>query len=157
MSKADRLPIVKQGLNGSPIAIKLFLRFAVAAAFINATGGRLAFWPHDAQLVDTWPDFLHFTQQMNPWMPEYIIPAVGVLVTISELLLALMLVIGFKTERAAILSGWLILTFGLAMITSMGFKAAIDNSVLAISGAAFGLSTIKTKYLEIDEILNKDQ
>jgi thiosulfate dehydrogenase (quinone) large subunit len=60
--------------------------------------------------------------------------------------------IGFKTELVAKLCGYLLLLFALAMAFSTGIKSAFDYSVFAALAAAFALSTMKEKYLEIDAV-----
>jgi thiosulfate dehydrogenase (quinone) large subunit len=61
--------------------------------------------------------------------------------------------VGFKTGLFAKLSGFLLLAFALSMTFSTGIKGAFDYSVFSAAAAAFALSFIKEKYLELDTIL----
>ena len=85
------------------------------------------------------------------------IPFVGSVASIAEVIFALALIIGFKTELSAKLSGYLMLLFALAIAFSSGIKGAFDYSVFAASAGAFALSLMKDKYFEIDSILNKKE
>ena len=72
----------------------------------------------------------------------------GAIATATELLFGISLIIGFKTELVAKLSGFLMLIFALAIAFSTGIKGVFDYSVFAASAAAFGLSIMNEKYLE---------
>jgi hypothetical protein len=63
--------------------------------------------------------------------------------------LGIFLIAGIKTKLTAQFSGVLLFLFGLAMAYSYGIKAPLDYSVFAASAAAFSLSTMKNKFLEI--------
>jgi uncharacterized membrane protein YphA (DoxX/SURF4 family) len=91
---------------------------------------------------------------INPWFPDSLIPLIGILATGAEIVLAFFLLIGFKTELFAKLSGVLLLTFALAMTFSTGIKGAFDFSVFSASAGAFALSLIKEKYLELDSLIS---
>lgn len=135
--------------------VKLFLRAAIAISFLSAVADRLGFWPKEKSAWGNWDSFLDYTQQLNPIVPESMIPALGGFVTSAEVIFAICLVLGFKTEFIAKLSGILLLFFAIAMILSSGFKGVFDYSVLVASAAAFALGTMDKKYLELDLILEK--
>jgi len=135
--------------------IKLFLRFAIAIAFLSAVADRFGLWPAKVSAWGNWHNFLAYTQLINPYIPKSLIPAIGIIATSAEVTFALCLIIGFKTELFAKLSGYLLLIFALAMLFSTGIKGVLDYSVLTASAAAFALSLIKEKYFELDIVLNK--
>jgi hypothetical protein len=97
--------------------------------------------------------FLSYTGVINPWLPVGLIEPVGTVATAAEILFSLCLLLGYRTERAAQWSGWLLLLFGLAMTFSTGVKGPLDYSVFSASAAAFALAQMKSKWLEIDAIL----
>lgn len=136
------------------IVTKLFLRLAIAAGFLSAVADRLGFWPEAASVWGNWERFLEYTRLLNPWCPESFINLLGVVATSTEVLFALFLLIGYKTELIAKLSGFLLLLFALAMMTTIGLKSVLDYSVFIASAASFALSTIKIKYAEVDLRLN---
>ncbi len=80
---------------------------------------------------------------------------IGILTTTAEVVLAIFLLIGFKTSLSGKLSGFLLLIFGVAMTITTGIKAPLDYSVFSAAAAGFGLSLIDEKYLEIDLLFDK--
>ncbi|TGV00368.1 DoxX family protein [Flavivirga rizhaonensis] len=135
--------------------IKLFLRLAVSVGFLSAVADRFGFWQQNVSVWGNWQSFLDYTQLINPYIPKSLIPFLGVMATATETLFALCLLIGFKTETFAKLSGFLLLIFALAMCFSTGIKDVFDYSVLSASAAAFALSSMKEKHFEIDIFFNK--
>ncbi len=135
--------------------IKLFLRLAIASGFLSAVADRFGLWPAKVSAWGNWNNFLAYTQLINPLISKNLIPTIGIIATSAELVFALCLIIGFKTELFAKLSGYLLLIFALAMIFSTGIKGVFDYSVLTASAGAFALSLMKEKYLELDIVLNK--
>jgi uncharacterized membrane protein YphA (DoxX/SURF4 family) len=131
--------------------IKLFLRLALAAGFLSAVADRFGMWPKDVSVWGNWDSFLEYTQHINPWMTSAMVSPVGVLATVAEIIFAICLIIGFKTELIARLSGYLLLIFALSMTFSTGIKGAFDYSVFTAAAAAFALSMIKEKHWELDK------
>lgn len=133
-------------------AIKLFLRFAISIGFLSAVADRFGMWTKEISTWGNWDNFLDYTQLINPWIPNSLIPTIGVMATAAEIVFAIFLIIGFKTEVFAKLSGFLLLTFALSMTFSTGIKGSFDYSVFSASAAAFALSLMKEKYLEVDNL-----
>jgi uncharacterized membrane protein YphA (DoxX/SURF4 family) len=134
--------------------IRILLRLAIAFSFLSAVADRFGLWRKEISVWGNWENFLSYTQLINPWVPENLISPVGILATIVEILFALFLIIGYKTEFFAKLSGVLLLFFALSMSFSTGIKGAFDYSVFTASAAAFALSTMKEKWLEVDLLFN---
>ena len=135
--------------------IKLYLRLAIALSFLSAVADRFGIWPAEVSVWGNWQSFVDYTAVINPWMPVSIIPALAAIATFAEIVFGLFLLIGFKTELIAKLSGVLMLIFALSMTFSIGIKSGFDYSVFTASAAAFGLSLLKEKYLEVDSVLGK--
>ncbi len=136
--------------------IKLFLRLALAVGFLSAVADRFGYWGKDVAVWGNWENFVGYTQVINPWIPAGMIPSLAVIATVAEVIFGLCLLIGFKTELVAKWSGFLLLLFGLSMTFSVGLKSALDYSVFTASSAAFALSLLKEKFLEIDRFLWKN-
>jgi uncharacterized membrane protein YphA (DoxX/SURF4 family) len=134
---------------------KLFLRLSISAGFLSAVADRFGWWHTKVSVWGNWNSFLAYTHLINPWMSNSFIPTIGIIATGAEILCAIFLFIGFKTELFAKVSGFLLLLFALAMSFSIGIKAALDYSVFPASAAAFALSVMKEKYLEVDSLLSK--
>jgi uncharacterized membrane protein YphA (DoxX/SURF4 family) len=135
--------------------IKLFLRLAISAGFLSAVADRFGWWSKEISAWGNWENFVAYTQTINPWMPTAVIPTLAIIATVAEIIFALFLIIGFKTELFAKLSGYLLLIFGLSMAFSVGIKAPLDYSVFGASAGAFALGLMKEKYLEVDSLLFK--
>jgi len=135
--------------------IKLFLRFAIGIGFLSAVADRFGLWPAEISAWGNWENFLEYTALLNPFIPKMLIPTFGMMATFAELLFGVCLIIGFKTELIAKLSGYLMLIFALAITFSTGIKGAFDYSVYAASAGAFGLSTMNEKFLELDLLFSK--
>ena len=137
--------------------LKLFLRFAIAIGFLSAVADRLGLWSKEVSVWGNWDNFFSYTQLINPWVPNSLIPILGLVATILEIIFAIFLIIGFKTELFAKLSGILLLVFGLSMTFSTGIKGAFDYSVFTASAGAFALSLMREKYFELDSLVSPKQ
>ncbi|MEB2776796.1 DoxX family membrane protein [Algoriphagus sp. D3-2-R+10] len=133
--------------------IKLFLRLAISLSFLSAVADRFGMWPAQVSVWGNWQSFVDYTAVINPWMPISTIPTLAAIATAAEIVFGLFLLIGFRTELFAKLSGILLLIFALSMTFSIGIKSGFDYSVFTASAAAFGLSLLKEKYLEVDSLL----
>ncbi len=132
---------------------KLFLRVAISLGFLSAIADRFGFWSNEVSAWGNWNSFIEYTQLINPLIPDTLISPIGIIATTAELIFALGIIIGYKTEYFAKLSGLLLLFFALAMTFSTGIKGVLDYSVFTASAGAFALSLMKEKYLELDILL----
>ncbi|MAZ27666.1 MAG: DoxX family protein [Cytophagaceae bacterium] len=135
--------------------IKLFLRLAISIGFLSAVADRFGLWNKDVSVWGNLDNFLNYTQQINPWIPDSLISTIGIIATAAEIIFAFFLIIGFKTELFAKWSGFLLLLFALSMTFSTGIKGALDFSVFTASAGAFALSLMKEKYMELDSLIAK--
>lgn len=133
--------------------IKLFLRLALGTAFLSAVADRFGFWPTEISVWGNWNSFVAYTGILNPWCPESALNILAWTATIAEIALGLALILGLKTELSAKLSGVLLLIFALSMTFATHVKGAFDFSVFTVSAAAFTLSTMKSKFLELDSVI----
>ena len=137
--------------------IKLFLRLAIGTAFLSAVADRFGWWNEKVAVWGNWDNFLGYTQLINPWVSVSLISTLGIIATAAEIIFGTFLIIGFKTEFFARLSGFLLLLFALSMSLSTGLKGAFDYSVFTASAGAFALSLMKEKYLELDNLIIKKE
>ncbi len=133
--------------------IKIFLRLAIALGFLSAVADRFGLANPEHTAWGNWSSFERYVGVINPWFPKSAVPALAVIATAAEILFAICLLIGFKTELFAKLSGLLLLIFALSMTFSTGIKSAFNASVFAASAGAFALGTLKEKFLEIDGLM----
>jgi thiosulfate dehydrogenase [quinone] large subunit len=136
--------------------VKVFLRLTISAGFLSAVADRFGFWSKENSAWGNWENFLAYTKVLNPRVPESLLEPVAIIATVLEIIFAVLLLAGFKTELIARLSGYLLLLFGLSMIFSVGIKAPLDYSVFTGAAACFALSLLTEKYLEIDTLIAKN-
>ncbi len=136
--------------------IKVFLRLALAFGFLSAVADRFGLWGKDLSTWGNWDSFLQYTALINPWFPNSMISIIAFIATALEVIFAICLIIGLKTEGVAKWSGMLLLVFALSMTFSTGIKGAFDYSVFSAAAGAFALSLMKEKYLELDNLINKN-
>ena len=137
--------------------IKIFLRLAIAFGFLSAVADRLGMLDPTISVWGNWDNFVDYTALINPWFPEGMIPFLALTATVLEVVFAVCLIVGFKTEFVAKLSGILVLIFALSMTFSTGIKGAFDFSVFTASAGAFALGLMKEKFLEVDNLLWKSK
>lgn len=116
-----------------------FLRFALAASFLSAVADRFGLWGAEGTPGVVWGNvesFLAYTALLNPWAPASLSNFLGYAATILEVVLALFLVIGFKTKLTAFGSFALLMIFGLSMVFVFGVKAPLDYSVFTAAAAS---------------------
>jgi hypothetical protein len=92
-----------------------------------------------------WGDFAHFTDYtatLNPYLPRAAVNGVAALVTLLEVLLAVLLLAGYKPRLVALSSAVLLFTFGLAMALAIGVKAPLDYSVFSAAAAGLALAAL---------------
>jgi len=135
--------------------VKIFLRITISFGFLSAVADRFGMWSKEVSAWGNWDNFLQYTELINPWFPISIISTIGIIATSAEIVFAICILIGFRTELFAKLSGLLLLVFALSMTFSVGIKGALDYSVFIASAGAFALSTMKEKYLELDKLIHK--
>ena len=98
------------------------------------------------QVWGNWAGFVHYTKQLLPsFLPDGLVNLLAIAATVLEVLLGVLLLIPFKTQAIALLSGLLLLLFGLSMAFSLHLKAPLDYSVFTASAAAFALSLLHRK------------
>ena len=135
---------------------QLFLRLALAIGFalpvmdrlgwLGAEGGRNISWGN-------WDSFIAYTNTLLPFLSKPVASLMGILATIAESLLALLLLIGYKTRLAAVFSFLLTLTFALCMAIFSGFKAPFNYSVFADSAGSLLLTTVPVYTWSIDKLV----
>ena len=70
----------------------------------------------------------------------------------AEALFGLCLMIGWRTRSAALMSGILLILFGVTMTGALGVKAPLDFSVFSAAGGAFLLATCTEFPFSVDKL-----
>ena len=133
---------------------QLFLRLALSVSFLSAVADRFGWWggPGSPGVSwGNWQNFVAYSNSVNGFLPTSLGNVLAVAATTLEVLLPVLLLIGYKTRIAAIGSGFLLLLFALGMTISFGAKAPLDYSVWTGAAASFLLSTIATYRYSVDQ------
>jgi uncharacterized membrane protein YphA (DoxX/SURF4 family) len=132
-----------------------FLGIALGLSFLSAVADRFGLWGAYGEPNVVWGSFARFvmyTGKLNWFLPEAMIPAVAVIATCAEALLGLCLVIGWHTRTTALLSGILLILFGVTMAVALGVKAPLDFSVFSAAGGAFLLAACTQFPFAVDKL-----
>jgi len=117
----------------------LYVRIALAAAFLSAVGSRFGMYGKDVG----WGNFANFTKytaEVNSFMPAWTIPYIAWIATAAETFFAIALLIGIWPRWIALGTAVLLALFGTAMAISFGIRSPLDYSVFSASAAAFLLA-----------------
>ena len=132
------------------------LRIGLGVGFLSAVADRLGLWGEFGQPNVEWGNFsrfLEYTHTLNWYLPAAMIPPIGIIATGAEILFGLLLLIGWHTRAAALLSGLLLVTFGVAMTLALGVKAPLNFAVLTGVGGALLLTSCESFPFSLDELL----
>ena len=142
--------------SGTEIA-RLFARFALGASFLSAVADRFGLWgPFGAKNV-SWGNFAHFVQYTGVVMsvfPGSLAVSFAWVATVAETLFGILLIAGFKIRLTSVLSGLLLLSFAIGMVTGLGIKTPFDYSVFSAAAAAFLLALWEPDRFTLDKLLN---
>ena len=121
--------------------ISIFARLAIAFGFLSAVTDRFGLWtPLVGSENVVWGNmesFTAYTGILLPLLPKALLPLAAWTATIAEIILGVLLLIGFQKRLVALLSGILLLIFAFSMLFSLNVKAPFDYSVFAAAAAAF--------------------
>jgi thiosulfate dehydrogenase (quinone) large subunit len=140
-------------------ALSLYTRLALGLAFLSAVADRFGLWGPPGATGVSWgnvENYQTYVATLNPFVPPALLPLVGWVATVAEVVAGVALLLGFRLREAAILSGLLLLAFGFGMMLGIGFKRALDFSVFAASGGAFLLAQVTESPLSIDALLRRN-
>jgi uncharacterized membrane protein YphA (DoxX/SURF4 family) len=134
----------------------LLIRIGLGVGFLSAVADRFGLWGAFGQPNVEWGNFsrfLEYTHTLNWYAPAGMILPLGVIATGAEILFGLLLLVGWHTRAAALLSGLLLLTFAVAMTLALGVKAPLNYAVFTGLGGALLLATCKSFPFSVDELL----
>ena len=137
------------------------MRLALGIGFLSAVADRFGFWGAFGQPNVAWGDYTRFvayTAKLNWFLPGAMIPMMAAISTIAELLLGVLLIVGWRTRIAALLSGILLMLFApVAMTAALGVKAPLNFSVFSAAGGALLLAACPQFSFSLDELLRRSR
>jgi putative oxidoreductase len=122
--------------------VSALLRFALGAGLISAVAHRLGLWGAPGSSSVTWGNMANFetyTKKLAPWCPGVILPTLAWGVTIAELVLGLLLIVGLWRKPTAVLAALLTLSFALSMTVLLGPHEPLNYSVFVFAFASLYL------------------
>lgn len=131
----------------------IYLRIAIAVAYLWEVADRLGLLGQHGQPHVGWGDWAHFVsyaKEVMSFMPMSLVPLLAIIASIGEAVLGSMLLVGLFTKIAAIGSGILSLCFAIAMAVSFGIESPLGYSVFTLSAASFVLSQLPNRKFSID-------
>src|SRR3954452_23472466 len=133
------------------------LRCGLGLGFLSAVADRFGLWGAFGQPNVEWGNFsrfLEYTQTLNWYLPARMILPTGIIATGAEIIFGVLLLVGWHTRAAALLSGVLLVTFGVAMTLALGIKAPLNFAVLTGVGGALLLANCEGFPFSLDEWLS---
>ena len=119
----------------------LFARIAIAMSFLSAVADRFGWWTpvlgNENVVWGNMGNFIAYTGVLVPWISKQVLPLLAWSVTIAEVVLGVLLIIGYQKRIVALLSGILFLTFAFSMMFFSSIKAPLDYSVFTASACSF--------------------
>jgi putative oxidoreductase len=135
---------------------QLLLRIALGIGFIAPVSDRLGFLgPFGGRNIEwgNWDNFINYTGTLMPFLDKPAVNIMGIIATLAEATIGILLIIGFKTRLAAIGGFVLTLVFALSMSIFLGVKLPINFATFPFSAASLLLATIPVYKWSIDNSL----
>ena len=130
-------------------AAMIVVRIALAVAFLSAVADRFGMWGPPGSKGVAWGNIENYESYvgiLNWFAPTALIPVLGWVATIAEIMIAIGLLVGWQLRWFALAAGALLTIFAIAMIGALGPKPPLDYSVLSAASAAFLLSAVANSY-----------
>ena len=113
-----------------------------------------AIWSKE-RILGNFAHFVKYTRAVTSLFPSSSTVSFAWAATVAETLFGILLIVGFKTRMASVLSGLLLLLFAIGMVTGLGIKKPFDYSVFSVAAAAFLLALWEPDRFTFDKLLNR--
>lgn len=124
----------------------MILRLALALGFLSAVADRFGLWgpPGTPNVAwGTFDAFIEYTGLLLWFLPGGLVPFFGWIATVTEVVLAIGLLAGYRVRWFALASASLLLTFAVSMTIALGIEPAFTYSVWTATAAAFLLACVE--------------
>lgn len=112
----------------------------MATALLSAVADRFGLWPEQFSAWGNWKNFEDYTRQLTFFLPEMLSKVSAYAATAAEIVLGLLLLVGFKLKWTGVFTALLLAVFALSMTLALGIKSTFDYSVWVGSAGAFMLA-----------------
>lgn len=118
---------------------QIFLRMALSVSMLSAVADRFGYWGKNSSWGN-WENFEKYCREITSFLPQAFSTAGAYSATFLEIVLSILLLIGYKIKITAVAVGILLMLFALSMSLTLGIKSSFDYSVWIGSAAAFLLA-----------------
>ncbi|MCQ6958397.1 DoxX family membrane protein [Mucilaginibacter aquariorum] len=137
---------------------QLLLRCALGITFLTPVSDRLGILgPKGTGNVEwgNWQNFINYTSTLMPLFDRPVVNILGGIATVTELIIAILLIIGYRTRNASAAASLITLTFIVFMVLSVGIQKPINYGVFTATTAGFLLARVPNYEWSIDRLLAK--
>lgn len=134
----------------------LALRITLGIGLLSAVADRFGLWGNFGETAvawGNWNNFVDYTSILNFNISKPYATVLASIATIAEIILAILLIIGYKLKHVAKLTALLLFAFGLMMSVNTNLKYALDYSVFVGCFASLLLSFQENYKWSLDEFL----
>lgn len=132
---------------------QLLLRLALGIGFLLPVMDRLGWLGQPGDPGVGWGNWQHFVDYTHLLIPYVNLPMasfLGILATVAECVIAVLLIIGYKTRLAALGSFLLTLLFAISMLFFLNYRAPFNYSVFVVSFASLLLTKVESYTWSLD-------
>ena len=137
---------------------QLLLRCALGITFLTPVSDRLGMLgPKGTGNIEwgNWQNFIDYTSTLMPLFDRAVVNVMGGIATVTELIIGILLIIGYRTRNAAVGASLITLTFIVFMVLSIGIQKPINYGVFTATTAGFLLARVPHYEWSIDRLLAK--
>ena len=137
---------------------QIIVRIVLAIGFLLPVSDRLGIMggPGTKNVAwGNWANFVDYTNQLIPFIPGNLANVAAIIASASEVILAIGLLVGYKTKCMGLGTAILTATFGIFMFFSLGPLAPFVYPVFVFTGAGLMLWEKNDFKWSVDAILKK--
>lgn len=126
--------------------VGIALRVSLATAFLSAVADRFGWWAPLGQ--GSWGSmgaFTAYTHQLIPFASGWLLSVIVWASTAAEVILAVLLLIGWRPKLVGAATCLLLIMFGTSMAVSIGLEAPFSYSVFSAASAAAAYAVLGTR------------
>ncbi|MDE5430244.1 DoxX family protein [Elizabethkingia meningoseptica] len=115
---------------------QIFLRMALSVSMLSAVADRFGYWGKNSSWGN-WENFEKYCREITSFLPQALSTIGAYTATFLEIVLSILLLIGYKIKITSTAIGILLMLFALSMSLTLGIKSSFDYSVWIGSASAF--------------------
>jgi uncharacterized membrane protein YphA (DoxX/SURF4 family) len=125
--------------------VSIALRISLGAAFLSAVADRFGWWaPFGQGSWGSMEAFADYTHELVPFASGWLLTAIVWAATATEVLLGVLLLIGWQPKLVGAAACLVLIIFGTAMAVSFGISSPLSYSVFSAASAAAAYAVLDT-------------